>query len=43
MSFQTILIAGHLGHEPEMRYTPAGQAVTNFNLAANRQYTDSTG
>jgi single-strand DNA-binding protein len=26
-----------------MRYTPAGQAVTNFNLAANRQYTDSSG
>lgn len=43
MSFQTILIAGHLGREPEMRYTPAGQAVTNFNLAANRRYTDSSG
>jgi single-strand DNA-binding protein len=43
MSFQTILIAGHLGRDPEMRYTPAGQAVTNFNLAANRQYTDSSG
>ncbi len=43
MSFHTILIAGHLGREPEMRYTPAGQAVTNFNLAANRQYNDSNG
>ncbi len=43
MSFQTIIIAGHLGRDPEMRYTPAGQAVTNFNLAANRQYTDSRG
>ena len=43
MSFQTIIIAGHLGRDPEMRYTPAGQAVTNFNLAANRQYTDSSG
>jgi len=43
MSFHTILIAGHLGRDPEMRYTPAGQAVTNFNLAANRQYTDSNG
>jgi single-strand DNA-binding protein len=43
MSFHTILIAGHLGREPEMRYTPAGQAVTNFNLAANRRYTDSGG
>jgi single-strand DNA-binding protein len=43
MSFHTILIVGHLGKEPEMRYTPSGQAVTNFNLAANRQYTDSSG
>jgi single-strand DNA-binding protein len=43
MSFQTIIIAGHLGRDPEMRYTPAGQAVTNFSLAANRQYTDSSG
>jgi single-strand DNA-binding protein len=24
-----------------MSYSPAGQAVTNFNLAANRQFTDS--
>src|SRR5574338_1196027 len=43
MSFQTILITGHLGREPEMHYTPSGQAVTNFNLAANRQYSDSNG
>ena len=43
MSFQTILIAGHLGREPEFRFTNSGQAVTNFNLAANRQYTDSGG
>ncbi len=43
MSYQTIIIAGHLGRDPEMRFTPAGQAVTNFNLAANRQYSDSNG
>jgi single-strand DNA-binding protein len=43
MSFQTILIAGHLGREPEFQYTSSGQPVTNFNLAANRQYTDSGG
>ena len=41
MSFQTIIIVGHLGRDPEMRYSPSGQPVTNFNLAANRQYTDS--
>ncbi len=43
MSFHTIVIVGHLGKEPELRFTPSGQAVTNFNLAANRQYTDSGG
>jgi len=26
-----------------MRYTPGGSAVTNFNLASNRQYTASDG
>ena len=41
MSFHTIVIVGHLGREPGMRYSPSGQAVTNFNLAANRQFTDS--
>ena len=41
MSYHTILIVGYLGREPEMRFTPSGQAVTNFNLAANRQFTDS--
>jgi single-strand DNA-binding protein len=43
MSFQTIIIVGHLGRDPEMRYTPGGQPVTNFNLAVNRQYNDSAG
>jgi single-strand DNA-binding protein len=43
MSFQTVLIVGYLGREPEMRYTPSGQAVTNFNLAANRQFTGANG
>jgi single-strand DNA-binding protein len=41
--FQTIIIAGNLGKDPEMRYTPSGQAVTSFNVATNRNYTDSNG
>lgn len=41
--YQTIIIAGNLGRDPEMRYTPSGQAVTNFSVATNRQYTDSDG
>ena len=41
--FQTIIIAGNLGRDPEMRYTPSGQAVTNFSVAVNDNYTNSNG
>lgn len=43
MSYSTIIVVGNLGKDPEMRYTPSGQAVTNFNVAANRKYTSSDG
>lgn len=33
-----IEVIGNLGSEPEMKYTPSGQAVTSFSLAANRSY-----
>jgi len=41
--YHTIIIVGNLGRDPEMRYTPGGQAVTNFSVATNRQYTGSDG
>jgi single-strand DNA-binding protein len=41
--YHTIIIVGNLGRDPEMRYTPSGQAVTNFNVATNHQYTASDG
>jgi len=41
--FQTIILAGNLGRDPEMRYTPSGQAVTSFSVATNRQYTNNNG
>ncbi len=41
--YHTIIIVGYLGRDPEMRYTPGGQAVTNFNVATSRQYTGSDG
>ncbi len=43
MSYHTIIITGHLGRDPEMRYTPSGQAVTNFPVAVNDNYTNSNG
>ena len=41
--YQTLILAGNLGRDPEMRYTPAGQAVTSFPVATNRQYTNNNG
>jgi single-strand DNA-binding protein len=41
--YQTIIIAGNLGRDPEMRYLQSGQAVTSFSVATNRQYTNSRG
>lgn len=41
--YHTIIIAGNLGRDPEMRYTPSGQAVTNFNVAVNDNFTNSQG
>lgn len=41
--YHTIILVGNLGRDPEMRYTPSGQAVTNLNVASNRQYTTSDG
>jgi single-strand DNA-binding protein len=41
--YQKIIIIGNLGREPEMRYTPGGQAVTNFSVATNRRWNNKEG
>jgi single-strand DNA-binding protein len=41
--FHTIIVVGNVGRDPEMRYTPTGQAVTTFSVAVNRTYSDSKG
>jgi single-strand DNA-binding protein len=41
--YQKLIIVGHLGRDPEMRYTPSGQAVTNFSVATSRKWTGSDG
>ena len=35
------IITGHLGSDPEMKYTPGGKAVTNFNVAVNDGWGDN--
>ncbi len=36
-----VMVIGHLGRDPEMRYTPSGRPVTNFNVAASRSWKTS--
>lgn len=43
MSFQQITIVGHLGRDPEMRYTPTGVPATSFSMAVSRSWTDQSG
>lgn len=38
-----IIVIGHLGRDPEMRYTPNGQGVTSFSIASSRRYTTAAG
>jgi single-strand DNA-binding protein len=38
-----IIVIGNVGKDPEMKYTPSGQAVTSFSVATSRQYTGNNG
>ena len=38
-----VMIIGHLGREPEMRYTPSGRPVTSFNVATTRSWNSPDG
>jgi single-strand DNA-binding protein len=33
-----VMVIGRLGTDPEMRYTPSGNPVTTFRVAASRQW-----
>jgi single-strand DNA-binding protein len=38
-----VMIIGHLGRDPEMRYTPSGRPVTTFSVATSRSWNTSDG
>lgn len=38
--YQKLIIVGNLGSDPEMKYMPDGQAVTNLSVASNRRWND---
>ncbi len=43
MSVNKVILVGHLGKNPEVRYTPSGAAVANFSIATNESWTDKSG
>ncbi|MBN1260643.1 MAG: single-stranded DNA-binding protein [Anaerolineae bacterium] len=38
-----VMIIGHLGRDPEMRFTASGKPVAAFNVATSRRWTDNEG
>jgi single-strand DNA-binding protein len=38
-----VILVGNLGADPEVRFTPGGQAVANFRIATNESWTDKNG
>ncbi len=42
-SVNKVVLVGHLGADPESRFTPSGVAVTTFNMATNESWKNSEG
>ncbi|NHZ87154.1 MAG: single-stranded DNA-binding protein [Planctomycetia bacterium] len=42
-SLNKVLLIGHLGADPESRFTTSGSAVTNFSLATNESWKAAEG
>ena len=41
-SVNKVILLGRLGKDPELKYTPSGQAVTKFSLATSERWKDKT-
>lgn len=41
MSGNDVTLVGNLARDPELRFTPSGQAVANFGLAVNRRWKEN--
>jgi single-strand DNA-binding protein len=37
-SLNLVQVIGHVGKDPELRYSPSGTAITTFSVAANRSW-----
>ena len=42
-SVNKVIVIGNLGRDPELRYTQSGQAVANFTVATNENWTNKAG
>jgi single-strand DNA-binding protein len=42
-SVNKIVLVGHLGADPESRFTPSGVAVSTFNMATNESWKNKEG
>ena len=42
-SVNKVILVGHLGKDPEVRYTTTGMAVASFSIATNDRYKDKEG
>lgn len=42
-SVNKAILIGNLGADPELRYTPGGQAVTNFSMATTERFKNKEG
>jgi single-strand DNA-binding protein len=42
-SVNKAILIGNLGRDPEIRYTPSGQAVASFTLATSEKWRDKDG
>lgn len=43
MAVNKVILIGNLGQDPEVRYSPSGQAVCNLSIATNEAWTDKNG
>ena len=41
--FNQAIVLGNITRDPELRYTPNGQAVISFSVATNRRWTNQAG
>jgi len=42
-SLNKVMLIGHLGRDPEIRFMPSGKAVANFSMATTESWSDKDG